>query len=120
MWLSNLVASYPAVFVTAFALPACLSGGDFGGSWVAPATPEILRGTGVSLGYMLFDLSLLVLDREKQIKAWGRRDWTLYLWHHALSVLVWPYGVAKGVGVKFIGTRSQCHLYVSNVYAKVC
>ena len=88
-----MVTFLPAFGVTYFALPAMLT--YSGTRWASllfftlvedlllcviilcrynflyPASAETIKACGVSLGYMLWDLSILLMDADDQMRAYG-------------------------------------------------
>lgn len=100
-WHTNVVSAWAALAVPVFAIPAVLA--YSGGNLVDTAPSEdSLRGTGLSVGYMLFDFLVLVINFRVQFKLWGGSQYALYVVHHILSFLIWPYAVANARGVKFV------------------
>ena len=61
-------------------------------SFVHPATHDTLKGCGMSLGYMFWDLMVLITDPVGQMKAYGGLSpYVLFLFHHTLSIAAWPW-----------------------------
>jgi len=103
IWHTNMVTFLPAFGVTYFALPAMLTYSGTRYNFLYPASAETIKACGVSLGYMLWDLSILLMDADDQMRAYGgAQAYTLYLVHHGLSLMAWPYAVGRGRCVYFI------------------
>ena len=70
IWHTNMVTFFPTFAVTYFAAPAI---------WSTPVcdtasctrTHDTLKGCGMSLGYMFWDLMVLITDPVGQMKAYG-------------------------------------------------
>ena len=65
---------FPALFVPLFALPAILTydGGD-GTKFVHRASLDTVRACGLSLGYMVWDVAVLLEEPKGQQSAYARK-----------------------------------------------
>jgi hypothetical protein len=102
-WHTNAVTFLPTFAVTYFAAPAVLAYAGPSGSFLHAATADTLRGCGISLGYMTWDLLVMLLDARDQMRAYGGASpYVLFLIHHTLSLAAWPYAVTSGRCVYFV------------------
>jgi len=97
-WHTNLCTFWPAFAVTAYALPAVV---DFRGnpnSFASEVSTMTSKGCGMSIGYMMWDLGVILVRWEDQLKAYGGAG-ALYLFiaHHVFSILLWPYALTRGL-----------------------
>ena len=103
IWHTNMVTFLPTFAVTFFALPAILKYDADRYTFIAPASAETLKGTGMSLGYMTWDLLVLIFDAKDQMAAYGGvTPYVLFLFHHTFSIAAWPYAVSAGRCVYFV------------------
>ena len=103
IWHTNMVTFFPTFAVTYFAAPAIMEYTGVRYSFVHPATHDTLKGCGMSLGYMFWDLMVLITDPVGQMKAYGGLSpYVLFLFHHTLSIAAWPYAVSAGRCVYFV------------------
>lgn len=103
IWHTNMVTFFPTFAVTYFAAPAVLNYAGARYSFIEPATADTLKGCGMSLGYMSWDLAVLILDAKDQMRAYGGvAPYILFLFHHTLSIAAWPYAVSAGRCVYFV------------------
>jgi hypothetical protein len=103
IWHTNMVTFFPTFAVTYFALPAILDHAGARYSFVEPASANTLKACGMSLGYMTWDLGVLIFDARDQMRAYGGvLPYILFLFHHTLSIVAWPYAVCAGRCVYFV------------------
>ena len=103
IWHTNMVTFLPTFAVTFFALPAILKYDADRYTFIAPASAETLKGTGMSIGYMTWDLLVLIFDAKDQMAAYGGvTPYVLFLFHHTFSIAAWPYAVSAGRCVYFV------------------
>lgn len=103
IWHTNMVTFLPTFAVTYFAAPAIMNYAGSRHSFIEPASADTLKGCGLSLGYMSWDLAVLLLDAGDQMRAYGGvLPYVLFLFHHTLSIAAWPYAVSTGRCVYFI------------------
>ena len=103
IWHTNMVTFFPTFAVTYFAAPAILEYAGPRHEFAHPASANTLKGTGMSLGYMFWDLCVLLADPRGQMRAYGGvSPYVLFLFHHALSLAAWPYAVSAGKCVYFV------------------
>ena len=103
IWHTNMVTFLPTFAVTFFALPAILKYDADRYTFIAPASAETLKGTGMSLGYMTWDLLVLIFDAKDQMAAYGGvTPYVIFLFHHTFSIAAWPYAVSAGRCVYFV------------------
>ena len=117
IWHTNMVTYFPALFVPLFALPAILTydGGD-GTKFVHRASLDTVRACGLSLGYMVWDLAVLLEDPKGQQSAYGgKKAYYLFILHHAFSICIWPYAVLAGRCVYFVNFFLVSELTNSNM-----
>lgn len=104
IWHTNMDTYFPAFFVTLFALPAILTfdGGD-GTKFVHRASLDTVRACGLSLGYMAWDLAVMLEDPKGQQATYGgKKAYYLFIVHHVFSICIWPYAVLAGRCVYFV------------------
>ena len=104
IWHTNMDTYFPAFFVTLFALPAILTfdGGD-GTTFVHRASLDTVRACGLSLGYMAWDLAVMLEDPKGQQATYGgKKAYYLFIVHHVFSICIWPYAVLAGRCVYFV------------------
>jgi hypothetical protein len=104
IWHTNMDTYFPAFFVTLFALPAILTfdGGD-GTKFVHRASLDTVRACGLSLGYMAWDLAVMLEDPKGQQSTYGgKKAYYLFIVHHLFSLCIWPYAVLAGRCVYFV------------------
>ena len=95
---------FSGVFVTLFALPAILTfdGGD-GTTFVHALAIGYGSGGGLSLGYMAWDLAVMLEDPKGQQATYGgKKAYYLFIVHHVFSICIWPYAVLAGRCVYFV------------------
>lgn len=103
IWHTNMVTFFPTFAVTYFAWPAIVNYAGAKYSFVEPASVDTLKACGMSLGYMSWDLGVLILDPKGQMKAYGGvAPYVLFIFHHTLSIAAWPYAVSMGRCVYFV------------------
>ena len=108
VWHTNLGCFFPAFFVPLFAVPAVLKFpgdgfGEGGMRFVRKATEDTFRACGLSLGYMAWDLAMLLENPAGQQQAYGGKGaYYLYIMHHLFSMCCWPYAVFAGRCVWFV------------------
>jgi hypothetical protein len=103
IWHTNMVTFFPAFAVTYYAAPAILEYSGTRYDFLHPASLNTLKGCGMSLGYMFWDLMVLLADPADQMKAYGGLSpYVLFLFHHTLSLLAWPYAVSAGRCTYFV------------------
>ena len=103
IWHTNMVTFLPTFAVTFFALPAILKYSAERYTFIAPASAETLKATGMSLGYMTWDLMVLIFDAKDQMAAYGGvTPYVLFIFHHTFSIAAWPYAVSAGRCVYFV------------------
>ena len=87
------------------------SGGLFGkGAKAVLYKRSTVLATAASCGYLLYDFLLLtIFDRKNMLRAHGRRQYTIYIMHHALPILMWPLAMRYGTFEYFVawGVRSE-------------
>lgn len=67
-----------------------------------PASPELLRACGFSIGFLSFDLLIILLWREELLAAQKLGTFVTMLLHHLLSIFVWVQCIPKGYGVGIV------------------
>ena len=103
IWHTNMVTFFPAFAVTYYAWPAIVAYDGAKYDFLHPASVDTLKGCGMSLGYMFWDLVVLLADPKDQMKAYGGLSpYVLFLFHHTLSLLAWPYAVSAGRCTYFV------------------
>ena len=103
IWHTNMVTFFPAFAVTYYAAPAILEYSGTRYDFLHPASLNTLKGCGMSLGYMFWDLMVLLADPADQMKAYGGLSpYVLFIFHHTLSLLAWPYAVSAGRCTYFV------------------
>ena len=103
IWHTNMVTFLPTFAVTYFAAPAIMNYTGARYSFIEPASADTLKGCGMSLGYMSWDLMVLIFDAGDQMRAYGGVvPYVLFLFHHTLSIAAWPYAVSAGRCVYFV------------------
>ena len=103
VWHSNAGTFFPAIFVPLFAVPAILKFPGEGTEFVREAALDTIRACGFSLGYMTWDLALLMEDPAGQQQAYGgKKAYYIFVLHHLFSIIIWPYAVFAGRCVWFI------------------
>lgn len=103
IWHTNMVTFFPAFAVTYYAAPAIMNYDGARYDFLHPASLNTLKGCGMSLGYMFWDLMVLLADPADQMKAYGGLSpYILFLFHHTLSLLAWPYAVSAGRCTYFV------------------
>ena len=63
-----------------------------------------------SCGYLMYDFLLLtIFDRKNMLRAHGRRQYAIYVFHHLLPLLMWPLALHHGTFEYFVawGVRSE-------------
>ena len=69
-----------------------------------------VMATAASCGYLFYDLLLLAhFDRKNMLRAHGRTQYMIYIWHHVLPLLMWPIALKYGTFEYFVswGVRSE-------------
>ena len=103
IWHTNMVTFFPTFAVTYFAWPAIKNYSGARYSFIEPASADTLKGCGMSLGYMTWDLMVLLLDAKDQMRAYGGvGPYVLFMFHHTFSIAAWPYAVSAGRCVYFV------------------
>ena len=106
VWHTNMATYFPAFFVTLYALPAVVEfyeSGDNGREFVREASIDTVRACGLSLGYMVWDLGVMLQDpKGQQVTYGGKKAYYLFVVHHVFSILIWPYAVLWGRCVFFV------------------
>lgn len=97
-WHTNLCTFWPAFAVTAYALPAIL---EFDGNvrtFKSVVSANTARACGMSVGYMTWDLFVIVTRWSDQKTAYGGANalW-LFIAHHVFSIILWPYALTRGL-----------------------
>ena len=97
-WHTNLCTFWPAFAVTAYALPAIVEFRGDPNSFSSEVSMMTSRGCGMSIGYMTWDLGVILARWEDQLKAYGGAG-ALYLFiaHHVFSIFLWPYALTRGL-----------------------
>lgn len=62
-----------------------------------PASTNTVIATGMTTGYFFFDFCNLVWNKKKLLASSMKNEYYVMLWHHILSVLIWPYAVASSL-----------------------
>jgi len=95
LWTTTVVALFPAITVPGFAAAGAW---EFyrthGPSLVGPANPALRVALGLSLGYMLFDTFMMAAFANQLRRALKPALYTQLMWHHLLSLVLWPYAFA--------------------------
>lgn len=90
LWHTTTVALLPTVFVPYFALPGMQELAD-PLNMVGGSNRNLAIGLGLSLGYMAFDTLIMLVKPKEMTKALGGAFYQQMMWHHGLSILLWPY-----------------------------
>ena len=67
-----------------------------------PARPAVWIAVGAILGYMVWHMWILYVERERMQKMLSGSLYSLMWVHHTCSVLLWPLGLYKTKGCYFI------------------
>jgi hypothetical protein len=67
-----------------------------------PARPAVWLAVGAIIGYMVWHMVVLFLERERMALVLSPSMYRLMWVHHACSVLLWPLGLYKGKACYFI------------------
>jgi hypothetical protein len=102
-WHTNLVTFWPAFAVTAFALPAIVEFDVSMTSFASNVSPYTVKACGLAIGYMTWDLAVMLLNWADQCLAYGGKGaMYLFIVHHLLSIALWPYALTRGLCVYHI------------------
>eukprot|EP00667_Euglena_gracilis_P018374 EG_transcript_19492 len=95
LWNTTAVAVYPGLVVPWLALAGSRQFyAEAGLTMVGPANRWLWLALGLSLGYMAFDTVMMLWYRGPLRKALRPALYQQLLWHHGLSLLIWPYAFA--------------------------
>ena len=102
-WHTNLVTFWPAFAVTAFAVTAVVEFDVSMTSFASAVSPYSVKACGLAIGYMTWDLAVMLLNWEDQCLAYGGEGaMYLFIVHHLLSIVLWPYALTRGLCVYHI------------------
>jgi hypothetical protein len=97
-WHTNLCTFWPAFAVTMYAAPAI---GTFAGradSFTGAVSTLTAKACGMSIGYMTWDLFVIVSRWKDQLEAYGGAGaLRLFIVHHVFSIVLWPYALTRGL-----------------------
>ena len=95
-WHTNLCTFWPAFAVTAYALPAIATFSGKSDSFVSDVSALTSKACGLSIGYMTWDLGVILARWDDQVVAYGGKG-ALYLFivHHVFSIVLWPYALMR-------------------------
>jgi len=97
-WHTNMVTFWPAFAVTAFALPAVRTFDGSLTSFSSQASAYTIKACGMSIGYMTWDLGVMLMNWSDQCLAYGGEGpMYLFIVHHILSMILWPYALTRGL-----------------------
>jgi hypothetical protein len=97
-WHTNMCTFWPAFVVTAYALPAILTYDGKVNSFRSVVSMNTARACGMSVGYMTWDLLVIVTRWNDQRTAYGGAGaLCLFIVHHVFSIILWPYALSRGL-----------------------
>eukprot|EP01048_Picozoa_sp_COSAG05_P020014 COSAG05_NODE_3296_length_2170_cov_2.142443_1_plen_223_part_00 len=100
---SMVSAIFPSFIIPVFALPAVMLSDDSLETHMTAAAPRASYiALGVSLGYMAFDLSVLLLKSKSCIATMKPTMYKMMLGHHIGSLVAWPYAICAGRCALFV------------------
>jgi len=118
LWHTTVAALLPAVVAPSLAIPGLVevlrrrrSVRDL---LLEAPNASLWRATGVAVAHFGFDLAVMVVSPSDFSKAMGPSLFKQMLVHHALSLLAWPYALARGRCVAPVGYYITTEL--SNIF----
>lgn len=88
--MTNAVLAPSLVLPALSLLPPLSPNGAYGNHQGAPRHPASFYGCAASVGYLTFDLLVMITSYKVSMRAnGGKGQYWLYIWHHMFSIIFW-------------------------------